>query len=130
MKEKKKSKFLWIILSVIAALLVFVGICVAGAMDYNARVPKISVKETLEVTSGTTLSVSELAEITCKNPYTVRLEITDTNVNSARVLEGDEPQLYVGDEAGYVRLLIMPCGTVAELVSENVTIYVKPGEAQ
>ena len=120
-------------------VLVFGGVCVVGAVNYVNRVPKITASEPLEVACGTTLSVSDLAEITCKGKYTVKLGIAETNVNSAKVLEeelqveGDgtnQPVLYVGDEAGYLRLTINAVGSVAEYVSANVTIYVKPGEAE
>lgn len=152
MQKKGNKKRLWIIWSILGIVLVFGGAGVAGAIHYVNQVPKITAREFVEVKSGETLSLSDLAEITCKGKYTVRLEIAETNVNSAKVLEeelkaeGDgtkqekdaskpddgmsHPALYVGDEAGYVRLMINVAGYVAELVGENVTIYVKPGEAE
>lgn len=139
-KKKKYGKILWIMMTL---LLLAVGVCMAGVIDYLNRVPKISAKESLEVISGETLSVSDLAKITCKGKYTVRLAIAETNVKSAKVLDDepklegdgsaqkrDDPALYVGDESGYIRLLIVPQGTVAERVSAYVTIYVKPSEAE
>lgn len=154
MRKMGKKKYTWILWSILGIALIFGVVCVAGAMGYVNRVPKITASEPLEATCGTTLLVSDLAEITCKGKYTVRLAIAETNVNTARVLEGQEfkpdadgtkqereaskshgdvtndPALYVGDEAGYIHLVINATGSVAEYVSASVTIYVKPGEAE
>ena len=139
MQKNGKKKLSWILWSILGIMLVFGMACVAGAINYVNRVPEVTARESLEVACGTTLSLNDLAEITCKGKYTVRLAIAETNVNSAKVLEeelkveGDgtnQPVLYVGDEAGYLRLTINAVGSVAEYVSASVTIYVKPGEAE
>jgi len=126
MKTGKKRWGLRIVIAVITVILILGVICVMGAVRYVSLVPKLTVKEQLEVPCGAQISWKELVSVECKGDYSVRLMITDTNSSTAKVLGEKDPELYVGEETGYVRLSVTAVGEVAELVQEEAIVYVKP----
>jgi len=125
-KARKKRWGMRIGVGVMAVLAILVGICVMQLFHYGSRAPKLTVKERLEFPCGTQIPWKELASVECKGSYSLRLMILDTNIPTAKVLEEKDQKLFTGEEAGYVRISIIASGEVAELVSEEAIVYVKP----
>lgn len=126
MKTGKKRKGLIIVICVIAVLMIFGAICVTGLIRYESHVPKLTVKEQMEVPCGARIPWKELVSVECEGDYSVRLMITDTNISTAKILQEKDQELYVGEEIGYIRLSVTAAGEVAEYVQEETIVYVKP----
>ncbi len=125
MEEKKKSSKRWIIYIVIA-LVIPAGVCLYllwGLKDYMDKVPDITPKASLQVTTGQELTAEDIFDIQCKGSYVTKLNIEETDIADA-VVSADRQTLYVGSVPGSIRVYVVATGEVAESTDSENTIVV------
>lgn len=117
---KKAIKITAITLGIL--FLLFAGYCIWGAIDYVNRVPKIEPLSPVRAEIGSTLQISDLAEIRCGGDYTTKMTLRSAdNTYDAKVAE-DGQSVYVGDNEGTFTVLIQAYGSepTGEFIEVNV----------
>lgn len=125
MTKRRKNA---LILGIIAALLLgFCAFMIKGICDYLAEVPQITVLEQNAVTTGSTLTLEELAVV--ERSVETKLYITNAD-RTEPVVSADEQRVAVGEAAGTFTVCIEAVGKYSEHRSEEIIItVVQEGDA-
>ncbi len=125
MEENKKSGKKWIVyIGIAMTFFVCVGLYLLwGLNDYMEKVPQITPKASLQVTTGQELTVEDMFDIQCKGSYVTKLSIMETDISDAMV-SADGQTLYVGSAPGSIRISLLATGEVAETTDAKNTIIV------
>ncbi len=126
-----KVKTIFAILAASAAVLflTFTVIMGIGAYQYVEATPEITVNGPVHAAAGSTLHISELAEIELEKVRSMQMIApwNEPMLNHACV-SSDQQYLYVGDSAGTFDVTISVSGETAERREATVTVIVTDPE--
>ncbi|MBQ8171640.1 MAG: hypothetical protein IJZ95_06600 [Oscillospiraceae bacterium] len=118
------KKALIIIFVVFLLLGGIAAVTIWGLVDYMEKVPVITPKTNIYAEAGTTLSISDLADIEKATTTKIFLQTISDDVEKTATVSADRQTLFVGYNTGPIEVLILATGENAESREDTVTVNV------
>ncbi len=124
------------VLKVTAAVLgVFLFACAAsliwGLFTYVNAVPEITVNGPIHAASGSTLHITELADIEVEKTISMSMWFDSDNTTPVNAcVTSDGQSLYVGDSEGTLEVTVSATGEMSESREAKVTVIVDAEDAE